>query len=111
MSEKAIERQHVKEAKANGWLVRKAVFVGSKGAPDRMYIKNGRVVFLEWKAPKRGPTELQWSQIKELREAGVVAEYVDSIEIAHAVLNGHIHKASPSDRTYPVTRRKLMEEE
>lgn len=51
MREKYIEDAVVRWAKRAGWFVRKLNWIGVTGAPDRIFIKRGAVVFIEFKRP------------------------------------------------------------
>ena len=50
-SESSIEQQVVDWAAANDYLVVKMNIQGRKGWPDRLFIYNGHVVFIEFKKP------------------------------------------------------------
>lgn len=67
--ERDIEAKVVKWAKANGWLTYKFVSPSQRGVPDRIFIKDGYVVFVEFKAPGKKPTPLQAQTIRKLKEA------------------------------------------
>lgn len=57
------------------------------GIPDCMFVKNGRVVFLEVKRPGEKPTKLQEVRMDEIRRiGGAVAEYVTSVVEAERYL-------------------------
>lgn len=58
-AEKKLEKRCTDIAKANGWYTRKWSSPSSRGVPDRIFIKEGRVVFIEFKAPGNTPTKLQ----------------------------------------------------
>ena len=49
MAEYYIEDNVVAAAEADGWFSRKLQWVGRDGAPDRLFVKLGRVVFIEFK--------------------------------------------------------------
>jgi hypothetical protein len=70
--EKDIEHKLFNEMKAIGGKAYKFVSPGNSGVPDRICIfPNGRVVFVEVKAPgAKGLTALQESRIKELKKLG-----------------------------------------
>lgn len=64
------ERAANKIAKERGWLCEK-VQGYRNGWPDRLYVKNGRHVWVEWKRDNKDPTEQQELRHKEMREAGM----------------------------------------
>lgn len=89
MNEHAIE-QHLKKAvEAIGGLCWKFTSPGTTGVPDRICIHHGRVIFVELKAPGRLPRPIQRRRIQQLKEHGVDAVVVDSIngtrEVADAL--------------------------
>lgn len=88
--ESYIERKVVEYSKKLGWFVRKLQWVGRHGAPDRLFIKDGRVVFIEFKAKGKKPTENQKREIERLREQGMEVYVIDDIEEGKFVLtSGH----------------------
>ena len=87
MIEKDIEEKICQAARDCGWLVLKLTSPSRRGAPDRMLIRDGDVVFLEIKTPKGKLSAPQVSCIKELREHGATVGVVDSLEAAMRVLD------------------------
>lgn len=87
MLESYIERKVCDYAKKLGWLVRKLSWVGRHGAPDRLFIKAGRVVFIEFKRTGRKPTEHQRLELERLRAQGMEAHVVDNIDDGIALLS------------------------
>lgn len=81
------ERAVVKEAKAAGWLVRKVRFLDCNGAPDRLFGRDRRGIFIEFKAPGEAPSAQQTRRHKELRDDfGFEVYWVDSASAARAIL-------------------------
>lgn len=80
MKENTLETDARKEAIANGWKVRKIMFVGHKGGPDRLFVKSGRIVFMEIKRPGGKPRPSQSSEIRELRDAGAEVYVCDTMD-------------------------------
>ncbi len=78
--ESSIERAVVKYAKSKGVLVRKLNGEGERGWPDRMFLYQGKVLFLEFKQPGKKPTPLQEAKIAELCRHGFWADWADSVE-------------------------------
>lgn len=78
MRESAVERSVCAHAKSLGWLVLKLSGPNLRGQPDRMFLKSGRAVFVEFKAPGKRPTALQAMWIRQLTAEGFVATYVDN---------------------------------
>jgi hypothetical protein len=86
-SEKKIEQAACRYAKSRGALVYKFSSPAHRGVPDRLFIKNGRVLFLEFKAPGKKPTKLQQRELDLLQGQKVVAFYVDSLTGAVDAIN------------------------
>lgn len=84
--ESSIERKVCERAKGRGWLVFKWASPNHRGVPDRIFVKGGRVVFVEFKAPGRGLTRLQDHVRRQLEGEGVEYRVVDSVEDGDAAL-------------------------
>lgn len=84
MLESRIEQKVQEFAEANGWLVRKLKWIGRRAAPDRLYIRAGRVVFAEFKQKGKLPDPLQAREHKRMREHGAEVVVIDSIEQGEA---------------------------
>ena len=80
MREVLLERKCCKWAKDNGWLVYKFVSPNQRGVPDRVFIKSGRVVFVEFKAPGEQLRPLQEKTISAMAAHGATVCTVDSFE-------------------------------
>lgn len=80
--ERDIEAKVVKWAKANGWLTYKFVSPSQRGVPDRIFIKDGCIVFVEFKAPGKKPTPLQAQTIRKMKDAGCEVWVCDNAESA-----------------------------
>ena len=80
MAEYYIEDNVVAAAEADGWFSRKLQWVGRDGAPDRLFVKLGRVVFIEFKDKDKKSVGLQKKECERLRKAGAeVYVNVDTI--------------------------------
>lgn len=86
MIESEIENAVCERAKANGWLVRKFRYVGRHAAADRLFIRNGRVVFIEFKQTNKSPRESQVREHKRLKDHGAEVYVIDNIEDGLALL-------------------------
>jgi hypothetical protein len=87
--EKTIETRCVDWARSRGWLSRKYQAPTRRGSPDRIFMRNGVVVWIEIKRKGKEPTELQWREIRLMRAAGLNVYWVDDLEDAKAVLAAH----------------------
>jgi len=86
MKENDVETNARREAIADGWTVRKIMFIGHTGGPDRFFAKPvpgaafGRIVLLEMKRPGKTVRPRQDREIRELRAAGVEVYACDTID-------------------------------
>jgi hypothetical protein len=80
MLESDIEYRVVDIAKKHGWLSFKFVSPAQRGVPDRIFIKDGRIVFIEFKAPGKRPTALQDHIMRKMVDAGCEVHVCDSVE-------------------------------
>jgi hypothetical protein len=90
MLEKHLERKVVAHCKANDILCYKFVSPAHRGVPDRLMIKNGKVLFLELKAPGNVPTALQKHEIQKLRDAGMKVGWTDNVDDATEAIDYHL---------------------
>ena len=79
MIESPIEIFVVDRAESDGWFCRKVKWVGRVSAPDRLFAKDGRLVWMEFKRPGADPRASQAAEIKRMRDAGMEVHVVDSI--------------------------------
>ena len=84
--ERDIEAKVVKWAKANHFLTYKFVSPSQRGVPDRIFIRDGFVIFIEFKAPGKQPTPLQAHTIKKMRDEDCRVYVFDNAEDAIAKL-------------------------
>ena len=80
MRESLIERKCCQWAKGNGWLAYKFVSPSQSGLPDRLFIRNAQVVFVEFKATGEKLRPLQVKIIDKMREQGATVHVIDSVE-------------------------------
>ena len=88
--ENTVENPLVKAATDHGFWVRKCVWLGRRGAPDRVFARRGRgPVWIELKRPggrDSGLEALQRIEIRRMREAGCEVHVCDSVKEAMAIL-------------------------
>jgi len=79
--EAEVEAKICDYAKANGLLVYKFTSPARRGVPDRLFVlPQGRIFFMEMKAPGKFPTPAQEREHFRLRQAGVTVYWTDSAE-------------------------------
>jgi hypothetical protein len=82
MLEKDIEAKVRAKAIAAGWLVYKFTSPSRRSVPDRLFIRGGRVAFVEFKRPGGTLTAGQAREIDRLRHAGAEVYVCYSVEEA-----------------------------
>lgn len=85
-AEKKLEKRCTDVSKANGWYTTKLSSPSHRGVPDRIFIREGNVVFVEFKAPGNHPTKLQAHTIDQMQDHGALVYVVDTIEKFKALL-------------------------
>ena len=79
VSEKAIERYLVEQARQNGLLCLKYSNPNMVGYPDRLLVlPGGGVVWVELKSKGKKPTKIQLARIDELKSIGHSVYVIDS---------------------------------
>lgn len=84
--EKTVEAKAVAYAKSRGWWTSKFVAPGLRGVPDRIFIRQGRTLFIEFKQAGATPSTQQLRRHAELAGAGATVAWCDSFEAAAEVL-------------------------
>jgi Holliday junction resolvase len=87
MTESTIERAVCAYAKSKGCIVMKLSGQNQRGQPDRMFILDGKVLFIEFKAPGKRPTALQERWLADLRRQGMFATWCDDIGNGKSMVN------------------------
>ncbi len=81
MREIQVQRPVVNHAKKLGWWAIKINPLGFRGFPDYMFLGyGGRIIFIEFKAPKQHPTKLQLFNIGMLVNRGFEVHVIDNIQ-------------------------------
>jgi len=114
MIEANVEKPLSKWAEAQGWFVRKLKWIAVVGAPDRLFIKKGRVVFIEFKRPSAttGPakdtrTTMQKREADKLIQAGAEYHLVNDLDHGCEIL-GIKNLASTSHTARTSRRAKIL---
>lgn len=88
MLEKVIESRLRQEAKKRGGMALKFVSPGMDGVPDRIVLlPDGKMAFVELKAPGKTPRALQEKRIRQLRKLGFPVYVLDSTERIGGILD------------------------
>ena len=81
-----IEKPASEFAITRGWWQCKFTSPTFNGVPDRLYIRNGVVIFIEYKAPDKPPTAQQLKRHREMRKHGATVYVVDNLDGAKEIL-------------------------
>ena len=87
MSEAQIEKKVCEWASENSVLAIKFTPMGSTGWPDRVFLYQGRVLFIEFKAPGKKARPLQEERAKQLRAQGFITEVHSNVETAKQAIH------------------------
>lgn len=85
--EKDIQAPSVRKARRAGWWARKfSSQPGNTSVPDYIFARNGRVFFVEFKAPGKDATDRQKEEHKLMRAAGLTVYVCDTLELFDEIL-------------------------
>lgn len=70
MRESDIKRRACTALTKRGWLICHVIQCSLNGWPDTMALKNGRIIFIEFKQPGKKPRDLQQYRIDKLEKQG-----------------------------------------
>ena len=88
MREKEVEQQLRNEVKRHGGIALKFTSPGFDGMPDRLLLfPNGRVAFVELKAPGKKPRALQLARHRLLKQLGFKVFVIDRKEQIGGVID------------------------
>jgi hypothetical protein len=82
-----IQSNVVEYARGLGVLVVRINQDAHRGWPDRMFLKNGGIVFIEFKAPGEKPTLIQDLIHEQLRDQGFAVVVVDNISEGRIIID------------------------
>ena len=84
--EREVEGPAKTYAKERGWWVAKFVSPGRRGVPDDIFIRAGRVIFIEFKRPGKDVRPQQAKRIREMRDHGAEVFVIDNLKDAYELL-------------------------
>ena len=88
MREKVIEQKLVKAVKNVGGIAPKLICPGFDGMPDRLLLlPEGKLAFIEVKAPGKSPRALQAARHKLLRDLGFKVYMLDGMQQIGVILD------------------------
>ena len=84
--EKYVEDEVVREARRAGWRAKKLTWRGERDAPDYLFLRKGRHIYIEFKSPGEKPRAGQLREHAEIREYGGEVHVVETIEQGYRAL-------------------------
>jgi hypothetical protein len=90
VSESQIEKAVCAFAKAHGVSAIKLSGANDRGKADRMFMRDGKVIFIEFKAAGKRPTALQERFLRLRQEDGFIALWVDCADHAIDSIKRHL---------------------
>lgn len=78
MNESSLEQYACDLAEKDGWIVRKLRWIGRRNGMDRFFLKNGRIVLIEFKRPGEEPRPGQAREIELFKQNGAEVYAVDN---------------------------------
>ena len=85
-TEKQVETHLKKQCKKQNIFCEKLKFISCNGAPDRILIKNGTVLFLELKRNGEEPRKNQKALHKQMKSYGAIVDWTDSKQGVNEIL-------------------------
>ncbi len=89
MRESKIEKTVSDYARKKGWLVYKFCAPGNRAVPDKIFMRNGEMFFIEFKAPGKKPTTLQEVVGNRIKGECFEVHVVDNIEDGKTIIDEH----------------------
>lgn len=84
--ESSIEGAAVAFAEAHGWWAAKFVSPGLRAVQDHIFIRDGRVLFVEFKRPGEKPRKQQLKRRDDMIAHGAEVHSVDNLKSAYDLL-------------------------
>jgi hypothetical protein len=86
--ESAVERRAVIAAREQGWLSYKFASPACRGVPDRIFIRDGTVLFVEFKSLGGRLSPSQKVEIARIAQHGGMVHVANSLEVFMDIING-----------------------
>lgn len=85
--ESEIEKKVCQYARSKDWLTYKFVSPSNRGVPDRIFIRSGNILFIEFKSPGKHPTKLQNKVIDRIRSQDFNVYVIDSLKDGYKIVD------------------------
>lgn len=89
MLEATIESCTIEYAENRGWWHRKCSWLGRRGAPDQLFVRDTVVLFVEFKKPGKKPERLQQKEHDKLKRKGANVYVIDSLASGEALFDSY----------------------
>ena len=83
--ESEVEKPAREYARQQGWWACKFVSPGMRGVPDDVFIRDGLVLFVEFKRPGELPRPQQVKRIREMEKHGAQVRVIDTLADAYFI--------------------------
>ena len=87
MRESKIEKTVSDYARSKEWLVYKFCAPGNRAVPDKIFMRNGEMFFIEFKAPGKKPTKLQEKVAEKIKGQDFEVYTVDNVEHGKLIID------------------------
>lgn len=84
--ESKVEKEACKYAELRGWMVVKLMLCSIDSMPDRMFMRKGVVIFIEFKRPGEEATVKQAKRHRDIQAKGVKTFVCDDLDQAKEIL-------------------------
>lgn len=86
MKESEIEKKTCDYAKGLGYLTYKFISPNNRGVPDRIFMKNGKCFFIEFKVKGEKPSKMQQKVIEKMKSHKIMCFVVNSFNRGRIVI-------------------------
>jgi len=89
MLEKEIEKKVCDYAKKFDWVTFKFVSPSNRGVPDRIFMRQHKMMFIEFKAKGKKPTNLQNLVAQTISKTGFEVFVVDNVDQGKGIIDAY----------------------
>ena len=84
--ESKVEKEACEYAERRGWMVVKLMMCSIDSMPDRMFLRKGVVIFIEFKRPGKEATVKQAKRHRDIQAKGIKTYVCDDLDEAKEIL-------------------------
>lgn len=82
LERKDVEKPAIDYAYKRGWWHTKVGALTRNAQPDDLFVRNGKYLWIEFKAPGQEPTEQQYKRHDDMRKHGMDVRWTDNLQQA-----------------------------